>query len=98
MPVDIRKVIAELINSTFDLRTEAGTALATHLAMGAIHAILDGCIKARGKPVAAWSTEDKNEAGKPRTLFTLVSRKPSWFSRLPVIRSIGDWLSASAID
>jgi hypothetical protein len=97
-PDHIRMVIAELVNPAFDLRTEAGIARATHLDAGAIHAVLDGCTKARGKPFSAWSTEDKGEAGRPRTLYTLVSRKPSWFSRLPVIRSIGDWLSAPAID
>jgi hypothetical protein len=76
---DVRLVLAELINPSYDLRNIAGLSKATGLDRITMEAVLTFCQgpAASGKNFEVWRAPwtDK-DAG---ALYTLTSRKPAWY-------------------
>ncbi|OEC93564.1 hypothetical protein [Rhizobium sp. YK2] len=94
--LDIRLVLAELLNPKFELRNEAGIAKSTGLGIGTVRDVLATCQAETGSKFAVWRASWTDKAGSP--LFALVSRKPSGLWRLPGIRQIGNWFTAPSVD
>jgi hypothetical protein len=82
---DIRLVLAELINPSYDLRNVAGLAKAAGLDCKTVQAVLDlGRNPATaGKNFEVWRAPwTAKDTDKDRgVLYTLMSRKPGWFKR-----------------
>jgi hypothetical protein len=93
---EVRKVLAELLNPSFDLRNEGGLASATNLDEAKVRAIISACQAEAGAPYEIWQSPSKDKAGKP--LYALASRKPSWFLRIPGIQQVSEWASPPSVD
>ena len=90
---DVRAVLAELASPSFTYRTSGGIATKAHLQVGFVDGVLQQLSQAdENKPFRVWQGR-RDE----KQVFTLASRRPSWFWSLPVLRRIGDWLEAPAI-
>ena len=91
---DVRAVLAELATSAFSFRTPDGIATSTHLPRKFVGDTL-AALWADGvrKPVRVWRGKVVG-----REVFTLESRKPGWFTRLPVIHQIVSWRDVPTID
>jgi hypothetical protein len=90
-----RRVVAELANPAFDLRTERGIAVSTSLDPAVVSAVVAVLLQQKGKPYEAWQSDRTDDSGAAS--YTLAARKPSWFWRLPGVSALGDWLAAPAI-
>jgi hypothetical protein len=110
---DIRLVLAELINPSYDLRNVAGLAKAAGLDCNTVQAVLDLGQKpaASGKNFQVWRAPwtDKDTDRDRGVLYTLMSRKPGRFTRFLwcfgrlVVSVFGRerspaWLSKPAVD
>jgi hypothetical protein len=110
---DIRLVLAELINPSYDLRNVAGLAKAAGLDCNTVQAVLDLGQKpaASGKNFQVWRAPwtDKDTDKDRGVLYTLMSRKPGRFTRFLwcfgrlVVSVFGRerspaWLSKPAVD
>lgn len=90
---DVRAVLAELASPTFSFRTAEGIVTKTHLPFDLVSGVLRQLSGAgEHEPFCVWQGQREG-----KQVFTLESRKPSWFWSLPVIRQIGDWLEKPAI-
>jgi hypothetical protein len=76
---DIRLVLAELINPSYDLRNEQSLAKATGLTLCQIEKTLELCQgpEAKDKPFKVWKALWTGKDGGP--LYVLASRKPAWY-------------------
>jgi hypothetical protein len=90
-----RRVVAELANPAFDLRTERGIAVSTSLDPAVVSAVIAVLLQQKGKPYEAWQSDRTDDSGAAS--YTLAARKPSWFWRLPGVSVLSDWLAAPAI-
>ncbi|MBV9289654.1 MAG: hypothetical protein JO288_17880 [Hyphomicrobiales bacterium] len=90
-PDDVRLVLAELLNPQFDLRTSAGifhsirSVAAPNLTPARVDAVLRRLKLAQGKPYQVWEAGWKDKTGEGEdgvSLYTLMSRKPSWADSL----------------
>ncbi len=110
---DIRLVLAELINPSYDLRNVAGLAKAAGLDCKTVQAVLDLGQKpaASGKNFQIWRAQwtDKDPDKDRGVLYTLMSHKPGRFTRFLwcfgrlVVSVLGRerspaWLSKPAVD
>ena len=110
---DIRLVLAELINPSYDLRNVAGLAKAAGLDCDTVQAVLDlgQNPAASGKNFQVWRAPwtDKDTDKDRGVLYTLMSRKPGRFTRFLwcfgrlVVSVLGRerspaWLSKPAVD
>jgi len=110
---DVRLVLAELINPSYDLRNVAGLAKAAGLDCNTVQAVLDLGQKpaASGKNFQVWRAPwtDKDTDKDRGVLYTLMSRKPGRFTRFLwcfgrlVVSVLGRerspaWLSKPAVD
>jgi hypothetical protein len=91
-----RRVLAELANPTYDLRTARGIAATTDLDLPVVEEVIRVCTGADGKPYEIWQSGLRRRGGEP--LYCLASRKPSWFWRQWGTRSVGEWLSTASVD
>lgn len=90
---DVRAVLAELANPAFSFRTAEGIANTAHLELDAVAGTLARLQRVdRQRPVRIWQGTVSG-----RRVFTLESRKPGWFTSLPVIRGIVHWFEVPAI-
>ncbi len=91
---DVRAVLAELATPSFLYRTPDGIATSTHLPGKFVGDTLDA-LRADGvrKPVRVWRGKVVG-----REVFTLESRKPGWFTRLPIIHQFVCWFDVPTID
>ena len=94
-PDNVRRVLAQLINPSFDLRTEFSLAKSCQLDVSVVRHVLDLCMGETGKPYEVWRSPMLSPAGEP--LYTIASRKPSWFANLPGVRSIRNWFLSPTI-
>jgi hypothetical protein len=83
---DIRLVLAELINPSYDLRNKQSLAKATGLTLDQVEKTLKLCQgpEAKDKPFKVWKAPWTGKDG----LYALASRKPAWY------RQCSAWLSA----
>lgn len=95
-PVAIRKVLAELLNPSFDLRNEGGLAAATQLDPGDVRAVLAMCQAETGAPYEVWQSATRDKSGG--ALYSLASRKPSLLRNIPGVRNVGQWASPLRTD
>jgi hypothetical protein len=110
---DIRLVLPELINPSYDLRNVAGLAKAAGLDCNTVQAVLDlgQNPAASGKNFEVWRAPwtDKDTDKDRGVLYTLMSRKPGRFTRFLwcfgrlVVSVLGRerspaWLSKPAVD
>jgi hypothetical protein len=103
---DIRRVLAELINPSFDLRGAAGLAKAAGLDQPAVEAVLalGQSPTAAGQNFEVWQAPWKDKNGG--ALYTLMSRKPKWqtwflwryFSWVLGRERCRNWLSKPVVD
>ena len=90
---DVRSVLAELVNPAFSFRTPEGIAKSTHLSLEFVADTLGRLQQTdTGKPFRVWQG-----AVSGQRVFALESRKPGWFTSLPVIRQIVRWLDEPTI-
>lgn len=90
---DVRAVLAELANPAFSFRTPDGIAKSAHLSLEFVTDTLARLQQAEtGKPFRVW-----RGAVSGQRVFSLESRKPGWFTSLPVIREIVRWLDEPTI-
>ena len=94
--VEIRSVIAALLDPSFDLRNEGGIAGSTKLDPMKVRAALLACQAQTGAPfeVSQYSKPDKS--GSP--LYCLTSRKPGPLRTIPLIGNIGRWIKPLSVD
>jgi patatin-like phospholipase len=91
---DVRLVLAELANPAYMFRTLEGIAKTTHLPRTFVAEILSQLRQVDAdKPFLVWHG---TVAGQK--VFTLASRKPSWFGSLPVIRQAANLLIVPTIN
>jgi hypothetical protein len=89
---DVRAVLAELANPAFSFRTPEGIAKSTHLSFESVADTLARLQAETGKPFHVWQGVVSGQR-----VFALESRKPGWFTSLPVIREIVRWLDEPTI-
>jgi len=90
---NVRLVLAELVNPAFSFRTPDGIAKATHLERKFIADTLRDLKDDPSKPFFVWEGTVMG-----RQIFTLDSRKPSWFRSLPIINQAANWIETPTID
>jgi hypothetical protein len=88
-PDDVRAVLAELVNPSFDLRTVDGIAAATHLDAATVRNMLKACEAAEGRPYQVWRGGEH---------FALETRKPGLLKRLPGIGAAANWWDKPAVN
>lgn len=93
---DIRKVLAALLDPSFDLRNATGIAAATRLDATTVNAILGACQAETGAPYEVWQSPRKDKSGG--ALYALALRKPNGFKTLPGIRQVSDWATPPRVD
>lgn len=95
-PDYVRAVLAALLDPAFDLRTEAGIARTTKLDASVVREILDILTSATGARcqvwAAPWTTSDEP------SLYTLVSRRPSFLATLLQGRSPARLFAKPVVD
>jgi hypothetical protein len=94
--VEVRTVLATLLDPSFDLRNAAGIAAAAHLDIAKVYAILAACQAETGARFEVWQSPRKDQSGAP--LYALASRKPSRLTSLPVIRQATEWAVPPRVD
>ena len=87
-PVDIKSIVAELLNPAYDLRTAAGIAKHTHLPQDFVRAVLDRLTTCEG-PLRVWRDGDA---------YTLFLRRPGFLQRLGPVRWFNLWWNAAVKD
>jgi hypothetical protein len=94
--VDVRQVLAALLDPSFDLRTAAGISASSRVEITKVTAILAACQAEAGKPYEVWQAPQDGRSGA--ILYALASRKPSWFQSLPGIRAVSNKISPPRTD
>ena len=93
---EVRKVLAALLDPSFDLRSAAGVAAASRLDISKVNAILAACQAETGAPYEVWQSPRKDKSGA--ALYALASRKTGWFTSIPGIKQASDWISPPRTD
>lgn len=93
---DIRLVWSELINPSFDLRSEAGLAASTGLDINKVQAILATSQAETGSRFEVWRSPLRDRSGAP--LYTLRSRKPMWCRFTVGVQHLCDWIAPLKVD
>jgi hypothetical protein len=93
---DVRRVLAALLNPSFDLRNAAGIASTTGLDVTKVNTILAACQAETGQPYEVWQAPQKDRAGNP--LYALASRKQSVLASLPLVRQVRQWAWPLRVD
>jgi hypothetical protein len=91
---DVRLVLAELADPAYSLRTQDGITKTTHLPRDSVVDILAQLRRVgSGKPFHVWRGSVSGQ-----DVFTLASRKPSWFRSFPIISDVSNLLESPTID
>lgn len=87
-PEAVRLTMAGLADPAYDFRTVAGIAAQYKLSGQAVDAALNE-LRGHSDPDLLWS----GPRAKDNALtYTLAERKPGWFSRLPIVRHLDEWV------